>query len=139
MSDIVVLPTGHPDERYKNGKIYLIKCNKTGLGYVGSTIQPLRTRLQKHETDYRGFFEINNNKPRSYRASADILCNEDYTMELLEEYSCNNKRELEQRESLWIFKMSATHTLTNKNMPYRIGFHDMPEIEKLKIIEKKSI
>lgn len=139
MSDIVVLPTGHRDERYKNGKIYLMKCNKTNLGYVGSTIQPLRIRLQKHETDYRGYFQINNNKPRNYRASADIICNNDYTMELLEEYSCNNKRELEQRESMWIFKMSATHVLTNKNMPYTIGENDMPEIYNLKIIEKKSI
>ena len=139
MSDIVVLPTGHPDKRYENGKIYFMKCNKTGLGYVGSTIQGLKRRLQKHETDYRGYFQINNNKPRNYRGSADILCNEDYTMELLEEYSCNNKRELEQRESMWIFKMSASHTLTNKNMPYRIGVNDLHEIEKLKTIEKKSI
>ena len=121
------------DERYKNGKLYLIKCKKTGLGYVGSTIQPLRIRLQKHETDYRGFLQINNNKPRGYRGSADIICNEDYSIYLLEDFCCNNRKELEFRESMWIFKLSATHKLTNKNIPSRIGYNDLDNISKLVI------
>ena len=30
-------------EKYQKGKIYKIVCNKTGLVYIGSTIQPLKT------------------------------------------------------------------------------------------------
>ena len=121
------------DERYKNGKIYLIKCNKTKNGYIGSTIMPLKIRLQKHETDYRGFMGINGNKTRNYRGSSEILINQDYGIQLLENYCCNNRKELEKRESMWIFKISATQNLTNKNMPGKIGLEDLDTINNLEI------
>jgi len=117
--------------KYNNGKIYMIKCNKTNLCYVGSTIQPLKTRLKKHETDFRGFMGINGNKPRNYRGSADIIINGDYNIELLEECCCENRRELERKESLYIFKMSALYEMTNKNMPYKIGYKDLEDIKNL--------
>ena len=37
------------DNKYKNGKIYSIKCNITDNIYIGSTIQTLIKRLNDHK------------------------------------------------------------------------------------------
>jgi predicted GIY-YIG superfamily endonuclease len=33
---------------YQNSKIYKIRCNTTGLVYIGSTTQSLKQRLDQH-------------------------------------------------------------------------------------------
>ncbi len=109
---------------YSTGKIYLIKCNVTGIGYVGSTKVPLKDRLNRHKTDYRGFMGFLN-KPRNYRASADILINENYDMYLLEDYPCECKEELEKRESMWQIFLSKKIVLTNRNHPAKLTFDDI--------------
>jgi hypothetical protein len=37
------------DNQYKNGKIYMIKCNITNNIYIGSTTQTLINRLNGHK------------------------------------------------------------------------------------------
>ena len=78
-------------EKYQKGKIYKIVCNKTGLVYIGSTIQPLKTRLAKHKTDYKLTLKGIN---RYNRDVFKVLENQDYNMELLEEYPCETKKDL---------------------------------------------
>jgi hypothetical protein len=120
------------NEKYQQGKIYMMKCNKTGLCYIGSTIEKLNKRLGKHLTDYRGYMGINNVKRRNYRSSFDVIINENYDINLLENYPCNNRRELQHREALWIFKMGVTHRLSNVNMPSRLSVEDLNTIINLK-------
>lgn len=120
------------DERYKKGKIYMMKCNQTNICYIGSTIEDsLKRRVGKHVTDYKGYMGINEKK-RSYRASFEVIYNNDYDIILLEEYPCNNRKELFHREALWIFKMGVTHQLSNLTMPSRLSVIDLQTITNLK-------
>jgi len=114
-------------DKYK-GQIYLLKCHQQNLGYVGSTIQGLKVRLSKHKTDYKGYMGLLNCS-RNYRGSFEILCNEDYDIYLLEDYECDNKKELEKRETQWIFKCSTIMEMTNKNMPSKLVYDDIDIIK----------
>ena len=113
---------------YSTGKIYLIKCNKTGLGYVGSTKVPLKDRLKRHETDYRGYMGLLN-KPRNLRGSAECIINEDYDIHLIENYPCDGKRELEHREAMWQLFLTKKINLTNRNHPHQLTYKDIEDIE----------
>jgi hypothetical protein len=76
------------DERYKNGKIYLVKCKYDDeLVYVGSTIQNLYDRMSGHRRDDT--------------CSLYHFVNGDWDnwfIELYENYPCKNKYILQRRE-----------------------------------------
>jgi len=76
-------------------KIYKIIDNTNGNIYIGLTIQTLKDRLKQHE------------KAKSKCVSSDIIKNEDYKIELIEEtYDIN-------RERYWIMNTECI----NKNIP----------------------
>ena len=84
---------------YNNGKIYKIECLTTGLIYVGSTTKPyLKQRLGKHIDTYKQYLKGNYNYTRSF----DILKNDNYRIELLEEVNCETKDQLHIREGHYI-------------------------------------
>ena len=75
---------------YSQGKIYkLYSVSNKDLIYYGSTIQKLNERLKEHISDY------NNNR---YCKSKLVIAAGDYKMELIENYPCNSKTELERKE-----------------------------------------
>jgi len=76
------------DPKYQQGKIYKIVCNITNEIYIGSTIQTLEKRLGQH-------------KNQNYM-SKQIIEQNNYEIELIKDYPCNNKRELEEEESKYI-------------------------------------
>ena len=71
---------------YKNGKIYQIVCNDTGEVYIGSTVTSLERRLSTHKA------------PTSTCCSKQIIDRNNYYIELLETYPCNNEFELNRKE-----------------------------------------
>jgi hypothetical protein len=82
-----------------NGKIYKIIDNTNNNIYIGSTCaKTLKHRLNKHKSDYKRYLS---NGSR-YTTTYDILKNNDYKIELLEELECNTKYELHVRERYWI-------------------------------------
>jgi hypothetical protein len=83
------------DNRYQNGKIYTIRSNQTDKFYVGSTCLTLCQRLYAHRRAKKSY-ETQNNK--RYTSSFEILKFDDHYIELLEEYKCENKSQLERRE-----------------------------------------
>jgi hypothetical protein len=86
---------------YSQGKIYKIVCNKTGLIYIGSTIKTLDERLKRHEYDCRRFidnYKIRPDKKTRFCSSFFILLNKDYKIELIENYPCKSRIELEIKE-----------------------------------------
>ena len=85
------------DNKYLNGKIYTIRSYQTDKYYIGSTIQSLHKRLHGHRTDFK-------NKPETYRSSFEIVKFDDNYIELLEEFPCENKMQLEKREGELIRK-----------------------------------
>tara|TARA_R110000823_G_scaffold107922_1_gene226951 strand:+ start:205 stop:603 length:399 start_codon:yes stop_codon:yes gene_type:complete len=78
----------------KNAKIYKIVCNQTKLVYYGSTTQALNLRLNQHrcKTPTNGLL----------LSSRIIMDNADYNIHLVEEYPCDNKKDLLIRERFYI-------------------------------------
>jgi len=76
---------------YKKGKIYVIKSKETEKVYIGSTCATLKTRLINHKSAFR------TSKKRIGEAR-HILKYADAYIELIENCSCETKRELLERE-----------------------------------------
>ena len=79
---------------YQNGKIYAIRSPNTDKIYIGSTTQSLKKRLWNHKND-------NYNPTRGAErmcTSKQIMDFGDHYIELLENFPCNTKEELNKRE-----------------------------------------
>ena len=112
------------DERYKNGKIYVVKCkNDDTLIYVGSTINKLNDRLTGHRSQKGCYLYkyVNGDWDSWY-------------IELYEEYPCNNKKELEKREGE-VIRLFGT---INKGIAGRT-YKEWVEDNKEKIAKRKKI
>jgi hypothetical protein len=77
--------------KYKDGKIYKLTSSYTESIYIGSTIQPLNMRLNEHRC-----------KKSNNTNSGLISKYDDVKIELIENYPCNTKRELLERERFYI-------------------------------------
>ena len=98
--------------RYRNGKIYKIVSNKTGLVYVGSTCKTLPQRIAQHERDYQQYLRTGK-KYNIYMTSFKIIKGGDYKIMLIENYPCQNNKQLHAREKYYIEKINCV----NKNIP----------------------
>jgi hypothetical protein len=83
---------------YQKGKIYRIFSPSKNLVYYGSTVQTLNQRLAGHVRDYKKYNDTNISPCQSYL----VLECDDYKMELIEEYPCNNKQQLFKKEGEYI-------------------------------------
>ena len=95
------------NSKYKNGKIY--KLEKDGLTYIGSTIQPLNRRFSKHKTEYKS------NKKNKCSSKRLFEIGENVIITLIEDYPCNNNKELQKRERYYI----ENNECVNFNIPNR--------------------
>ena len=98
-------------EKLDNAKIYKIVDNTNDNIYIGSTCNSLKTRLAVHKSGYNHFLKGIINNVRSF----DILKNNDYKIELLEDCDIKTKQELLARERFYI----ENNECLNKNMPGR--------------------
>lgn len=106
---------------YKNGKIYKITSNNSNEIYIGSTAQKtLKRRLSGHKKAYKLYLT----KGGKYITSFKIIQYDDYIIELLENYPCNSKTELESREGYWI---KNTPNCVNKIIAGRTKQERYPE------------
>ncbi len=85
---------------YSKSKIYKIYCDENDDIYYGSTTQKLYDRLSHHKSN------------RNTTKSQNIMKNT-YHIELVEDYPCNNKKELQLREKYYI----QTFPCINKCIP----------------------
>lgn len=85
---------------YAKGKIYAIRNDKSDQVCIGSTTQSLSARMSKHRSDYTRHQQ---NKD-CYRTSFELIKLPGTYIELLENYPCKSKEELEARERQWIRK-----------------------------------
>ena len=79
---------------YQKGKIYKLWSPSKNLVYYGSTTQTLSQRLAEHSSDFK-------NKKKQVSSYKILEC-EDYKIELVEEYPCNNKQQLLKKEGEYI-------------------------------------
>lgn len=80
--------------KYDTAKIYKITSEHTDKIYIGSTTQPLKHRLWQHEYEF---------KRNNYNCSSRALF--EYggcKIELVEDYPCKNKEELEKQEATYM-------------------------------------
>jgi hypothetical protein len=80
---------------YSKGKIYVIRNYINDKEYVGSTVETLPQRYSKHGTSNK---EAN---CALWKAMKE-LGRENFYIELIENYPCNSKQELNAREGYWI-------------------------------------
>ena len=74
---------------YKEGKVYMIWSPNTDKVYIGSTVQPLHKRLHGHKKGLTG---------KRYMNSREVLECGEARIELIEDYPCAKKSELNRRE-----------------------------------------
>ncbi len=82
---------------YKNGKIYKITDIAYTKMYIGSTCQPLSKRFSNHKANYKMWKDGKRCKITSYELF-DEFGVENCKIELIEEFACENKSQLERKE-----------------------------------------
>ena len=97
--------------KFNNSKIYKIVDDTDGNIYIGSTVQTLAQRLSGHRANYKCY--LNNKK--NYTSSFDIIKNNNYHIELLEQCNFQNRFQLERREGDYI----RDNECVNKNIAGR--------------------
>jgi len=91
---------------YSKGKIYTIRTYQCDDIYIGSTTQRLCERIREHRNNYKYWLEDNNKK---YMYSYEILKYDDYYIELLEDYPCENKQQLKKKEGEYQREMKCVN------------------------------
>jgi len=94
--------------KYNNGKIYIIRSPNTDRVYIGCTTRLLTERMKEHHNFFGAC------------SSIDIIKAGGAYIELLENYSCNTRRELLNRERY--------HIINNNNNCCNI-MHNVNNIE----------
>ena len=84
--------------KYLNGKIYKLIDNTNGNIYIGSTCLSLKERLGNHKKHYNEYIKTDVKRTTSY----NIIKNNDYKIELLENFPCKSKQELLNKEREYI-------------------------------------
>ena len=97
---------------YSKGKIYKLWSPSTGLTYIGSTCQSLAMRLAGHVRSKKRY---DSDKSSNYLTSFEILDYNDYRIDLVEEYPCENRMQLNKREGEIITQIDCI----NKNIAGR--------------------
>jgi hypothetical protein len=91
---------------YQKAKIYCIRSPNTDLIYIGATCQQLSSRMAQHRQDIR--------REKTVTSKVIIEYGDAY-IELLENYPCANKEELDKKEGEYI----RTQNCCNKFIPDR--------------------
>lgn len=111
----------------KSGKVYRIVCQSTGLQYIGSTSKNVSTRLQKHLNNYYEFLK----GKYHFISSFNVLKNNNYKVDVLENYEYENIHELRKRERFYI----ECFECVNLNIPSRTK-KEWCEVNKEKLNKK---
>ena len=98
--------------KYLKSKIYKVVSDCTNDVYIGSTYETLNSRFSKHKNTMKRY----NNGLCNYSTVNKILPFDDVKILLIEDYPCQNKKELLSREAYWIKNIPNT---VNKYIPLR--------------------
>jgi len=119
------------------GRVYRIICKTTNKQYIGSTMFPLKFRLQRHEKAYAG--HLRNPNKIGYCASFDILKENNYEILLLELNEYETRNELLEHEKFYI---QSLENVVNRYIPSRTKkeyYIDNIEHYKKKYQQKKDL
>ena len=113
---------------FKNGKIYKITNNINSEVYVGSTCDILRKRFNTHKKDRNK--ECKKNQ-LLYKLMNE-LGHDVFRIDLIEEYPCDDKQALRQREGYWIRQIGTLNMIVAGRT-----VHEYEESEQRKELNKK--
>ena len=101
------------ETKCKNGKIYKIVCNETGIEYIGSTIKLyLCSRISEHKGKYKAWLK---GTTKNYCSSYKCFEKDNYSIVLLEKFPCTSRDELHARERKYIENNSKCCNLLMPN------------------------
>lgn len=103
-----------------DGKIYRVICNETNEVYYGSTIQPIKKRMYQHT------------RPNKTNCR-QIINRGNYRYEVCEEFTCDDKKFLLDRERYWI----ENNDCINKIIPNRT-YKEFYQDNRQKILNEKK-
>lgn len=102
---------------YQNSKIYKIVCNITKKVYIGSTTSTISRRVNQHVHHYNSYL----NGKTNYRSSFEIIKNRNYYYQLIENYPCDTKQQLLERESYYSNKINCVNIVKQQGLILKIG------------------
>ena len=97
-----------------SGKIYALKSPDTDKVYIGSTARSLSQRWGEHKQDIKNLIAKNPKKGYKKTTATEITQFPTAYIELIEEFKCNTRDELYQREKEIILQHP---NCVNKNDP----------------------
>ncbi len=89
---------------FSKAKIYKITNDFNDEVYIGSTCDTLNKRLSKHKGDAN---DINKNKNRLFYKLMNEIGFERFRIDLIENYPCDDRYALRQREGYWIRQLGT--------------------------------
>ena len=98
-----------------NSIIYKITNNLNNEVYFGSTIQTLKARIYDHKKHYNQF--LKNKKKRGWCQSYQIIMDDNYKAEEIEDYPFASLKELRQREDHYILNYDNINDKRAHNTP----------------------
>ena len=119
--------------RYQNGKIYKIVDNGYNTCYIGSTIEGLSTRMAKHRSRYRNYLSGGHADYKVFEIFNEFGI-DDCKIELIEEYPCENKIQLQKREG---YHIQNTHCVNKRVEGQYLTQQEYREVHKEKIKEQQ--
>ena len=117
---------------YENAKVFQVIDNTTGDIFIGSTCEPnLSRKLAQYVSDMKAYYKVGSKA--KFRTVYAILANENYNIELLENYPCKSQDELNQRVGHYI--------RNNENVINRIkeGLKSEEECKRIKLDSNPKI
>ena len=81
-------------DRFQRGKIYAIRSADSDMVYIGSTVSTLTRRIYEHRANFKAYQAGKGHYVTSYK----LLDLEGHYIELVENYPCADRNELNRRE-----------------------------------------
>ena len=118
-------------DRFQRGKIYAIRAVGSDMVYIGSTISTLTHRISCHRTDFRRYTAGKGN----YITSFQLVELEGHYIELVENYPCADRNELNRREGEI---MRGTAGCVNKQIAGRTDAEYFQDNKERILIQQKQ-
>lgn len=119
-----------------SGNIYAIRSPSSPKYYIGSTTLNLKNRFSVHKYQYNQYLLNKFN----YITSFEVLKYNDCYIELIEEYTCDTKKQLHQREGCHIRshrKLTVCHLVNKKIDGRTVNEYLNDNIDKIKKYQKE--
>ena len=93
--------------KYSESKIYKLTSSQTDKVYIGSTIGSLNVRFSNHKCRYKRWLKGQMDKYKT--TSFDLLQFADVKIELIKEFPCETRKELEKEEGKLILENNCVN------------------------------